>query len=92
MDKTIEKLLSKGVSEHKRGNLKEAEEIYKSIIEINNLNTSANFNLGILKVSLEDYKAALLHFKIAIKNVPNNEMFLEGKNTAVMQDYANNGF
>ena len=89
MDKTIEKLLSKGVSEHKKGNLKEAEEIYKSIIEINNLNTSANFNLGILKVSLEDYKAASLHFKIAIKNVPNNEMFWDQYNGSLLNDYMN---
>ena len=75
MEITIKQILQKGVAAHKEGNLKEAERIYRAIMQSQPLHPDANHNLGVLAVSMNKADAALPLFKIAIESNPKIEQF-----------------
>jgi len=79
MNLKTEQLLEKGIAAQNKGNIKEAELIYKSILKTYPKNADANHNLGILMISyheIERTRAALVMFKTAIEIDPNNEQYL----------------
>ena len=72
---TIDQMLQQGVTVHKEGKLKEAENLYQKILETQPLQPVANHNLGILLLSKNKPEAALPLFKIAVEVNPNIELF-----------------
>ena len=52
MELTIEKALQQGVAAHQKGNLKDAECLYRAILQTQPTHPDANHNLGVLAVSV----------------------------------------
>ena len=75
MNLTIDEALMRGVAAHNKGELREAEEFYRSILESFPDHPYANHNLGLVEASLERPHAALLLFRTAIRSNPEEEQF-----------------
>ena len=75
MELTIEQALHRGVVAHKEGELKEAERIYRAILQFQPEHPDANHNLGIIAVSRNEIEEALPLFKTALKASPKMEQF-----------------
>ena len=67
--------MQQGVALHKKGNLQEAERLYRAILKFQPKHPHANHNLGIIAASLNNSKAALTLFKIALEADPEIEQF-----------------
>ena len=59
MDPTIEKTMQQAVAEHSKGNLRDAELIYREVLKVEPAHVDANHNLGILLVDLHQSNKAL---------------------------------
>ena len=75
MQMTIKQALLKGVAAHKEGKLKEAEHLYRAILQSQPKHPDANHLLGILTVSFNKAEAALPLFKTALEAEPKIEQF-----------------
>ena len=75
---TLDNALTKGVQVHKSGNLKDAERIYAAILKSNPMHPDANHNYGVLALTLNNTKKALLFFEKAIEINPRIEEFWIG--------------
>ena len=75
MQLTVEQALQKAVAAQKRGNLNEAENIYRAILRREPNHPLANHNLGVIAVSLNLAGDALLLFKTALDANPTVEQF-----------------
>ena len=75
MELTIEQLLQQGITAHQEGDLKEAERLYRLILNTQPQHPDANHNLGVLAVSVNQAEAALPLFKVALKANPKIEQF-----------------
>ena len=67
MELTIEQALQQGVAAHKKGQVEEAERLYKAILNSHPAQPDANHNLGVLLVSINKTDAALPLFKVAVE-------------------------
>jgi len=67
MELTIEQALQQGVAAHKKGQVEEAERLYKAILNSQPAQPDANHNLGVLLVSINKTEAALPLFKVAVE-------------------------
>ena len=68
-------MLQQGVAAHNAGNPKEAERLYRAILQVQPTHPDANHNLGLIAVSMNQSGVALPLFKNAIKVNPNIEQF-----------------
>lgn len=75
MKLTIEQAFQQGVIAHKEGRLQEAERLYKTILQTRPTHAEANYNLGMLAVSVNKVGAALTCFKAAVEANPNVQQF-----------------
>ena len=75
MKMTIAETLERGVVAHKEGNLKEAERMYRAILQSEPEHPHANHNLGLLAISFNKTVVALPLFKAALKANPKIEQF-----------------
>ena len=75
MELTVDQALQKGVAAHKAGNLKEAEKLYRAILNTRQNHPDANHNLGVIAVRAGKVLEALPHFKKALEAKPNTEQF-----------------
>ena len=75
MELTIEQALQQGVAAHKEGKFKDAERMYRAILQSQPLHPDANHNLGVLAVSVNKADAALPLFKNALECNPMIEQF-----------------
>ena len=75
MELTIEQALQQGITAHKEGKLKDAERLYRIILQSQPLHPDANHNLGVLAVSANKVDAALPLFKTALEANPKIEQF-----------------
>jgi predicted TPR repeat methyltransferase len=75
MKLTVEQALQKSVSEHKVGNIAEAERLYRAILQVQPAHPDANHNLGLLAVSINKIDMALPLFNAALKANPKIEQF-----------------
>jgi tetratricopeptide (TPR) repeat protein len=75
MTLTIELALQKAVEAHKMGNLKDAEALYRAILQAQPKHPDANHNLGVLAVSVNKPETALTLFKTALEANPNQGQF-----------------
>ena len=75
MELTIKQVLHQGVAAHKEGKLKEAEHLYRAILQTQPAHPDANHNLGVLAVSINKADVALPLFKTALEANPKIEQF-----------------
>ena len=75
MEWTIEQALQQGVIAHKEGKLKDAERLYRTILQSQPKHPDANHNLGVLAVSINKTDAALPLFKTALEANSKIEQF-----------------
>lgn len=75
MELTVEQMLQQGVAAHNAGNLKEAERLYRAILQIQPKHLKANYNLGLIAVSIGQSGLALSLFENVIDINPNIEQF-----------------
>ena len=78
MELTIEQALKQGLTAHNAGNLKEAGRAYQAILKSQPKHPDANYNLGLIAISLDRVEAALPLFKTALDANPNIEQFWIG--------------
>ena len=85
---TIEQILQKALYEHKNGDLKKAEELYRAILKIQPLHSNANHNLGIIALTMSNIDSAISFFKNAVETDPNIEHFwVSYINTLIKRNY-----
>jgi len=75
MDKTIDEALQQGVDAHQAGQIQEADRYFTAILKANPKHPQANFNMGLLGISLGKLEATLPFFETAIKGNPNSENY-----------------
>ena len=75
MELTIEEAIRRGVSAHKEGKLKEAEQLYRMILDIQPKHPDANHNLGVIAAGLGEVDGALPFFKLALETNPKVEQY-----------------
>ena len=71
----IAQMLEKAVSEHKKGNLQEAEQVYREILASEPRNVHANHNLGVLLTSEYQTNDALDFFRLTLEENRKVEQF-----------------
>ena len=72
---TIKQALQQGLSAHKDGKLKDAERLYRAILQSEPLHPDANHNLGVIAVSVKKPHVALSLFKTALEANPKIDQF-----------------
>ena len=75
MKLTIEQALQHGLAAHKQGKLQDAERLYQAILQSQPSHADANYNLGLIAVSLNKVALALPLFKTALEAFPEIEQF-----------------
>ena len=75
MEWTIDQALQQGVAAHKEGKLQDAERLYRSILQAEPKHLDANYNLGVLLVSVGKPVEAVPFFKLALEANPKVEHF-----------------
>ena len=75
MKLTLEQALEQAITAHKEGMLREAERLYRAILQSQPTHPDANHNLGVLAVSVNKTQAALPLLKTALDANPNHRQF-----------------
>ena len=70
-----EEALKQGIQAHREGKLDEAERRYREILKSQPRHPDANHNLGLVAMSVNKTRDALLLFKTALESNPNVEQF-----------------
>ena len=86
MELTIEQALHQGVSAHNAGNLKEAERVYRAILQSQPKHPEACHNLGRIAISVNQIGAALSLFKTSLDVNPSIEQFWMSYIDALVKD------
>ena len=86
MKLTIDQALQRGVEAHNLGNLQEAEDFYRAILQSQPTHPDANHNLGMIAISVNQASAALPLFKSALETNPNIEQFWISYINALIND------
>jgi tetratricopeptide (TPR) repeat protein len=81
----IEQALSQAIAHHQGGGLKEAEGLYRAILQVQPQHPVANHNLGVLAVQVKQPAAGLAHFKVALDANPNQGQYWISYIDALMQ-------
>ncbi|MBI1891039.1 MAG: tetratricopeptide repeat protein [Burkholderiales bacterium] len=64
---TVDTALQQAIGFHRAGQLQDAEQLYRAILQAVPQHPAANYNLGALAVQVGQYAAALPHFKLALE-------------------------
>ena len=83
---TLQQTLQQAIKAHKSGELKDAEVLYRSILEVQPQHPDANHNLGVLAVSLHQAETALPLFKTALDANPSQGQFWLSYIDALIQE------
>ncbi len=75
MELTIQQALQQGIEAHRAGNFRDAEVMYRAILQVQPKHPDANHNLGVLLVSSNKTANAIPFFKIALEADPNQGQF-----------------
>ncbi len=75
MELTIEQVLQQGVAAHNAGSLREAERLYRVVLQSQPSHPDANHNLGLITLSVNKADAALPLLKAAVEANPKIEQF-----------------
>src|SRR3990167_9066266 len=72
---TIDQFLQRAIAHHQAGQLKDAERLYRAILQVQPNHPDANHNLGVLAVQVKQPAAGLPHFKAALEANPHQEQY-----------------
>ena len=86
MELTIEKALQLGVAAHEEGRFREAEQLYRAILQTKPKHPDANHNLGLLAIHSNRPDAALPLFQNALRLNPKMEQFWVSYIDALIKD------
>ena len=75
MNPNIRQTLQQGILAHNKGNLRDAERLYRSVLKFYPKSPDANHNLGLLAVTANKPDLAIPLFKTALEANQNNEQF-----------------
>ena len=75
MESSAEKLFKRGVAAHQNGNLKEAEDFYRQVLQTEPRHADANHNLGVVGVSVGKTNVAIPLFMTAISSNPKEAQY-----------------
>lgn len=75
MDQTLQQAIRQAVACHQTGQLKEAEHLYRAILQVQPQNPDANHNLGLLAVQMQQPAAGLRYFNAALEASPETERY-----------------
>ena len=75
MKLTIKQALQQGIAAHRNGELKDAERLYRAILQSQPAHPHANHNLGVLAVSSNRIDVAFPLLKVALEADPRVEQF-----------------
>tara|TARA_B110000046_G_scaffold115099_1_gene122293 strand:- start:4517 stop:6544 length:2028 start_codon:yes stop_codon:yes gene_type:complete len=75
MEQTIEQALKQGFTAHNKGNLQEAERVYKAVLRSHPKHPEACHNLGLIAIYANQIEVALPLFKTALEVNPMIEQF-----------------
>ena len=75
MEIAIEQAIQRAVAAHERGDLNEAELLYRAVLRSQPKQPDANHNLGVIAVSLNQIEAAVVLFETALDTNPKIEQF-----------------
>ena len=81
---TIGQVLQKGKEAQEAGELKEAERLYEEILKVQPKHSDANYNIGLLAMSVGNTTKALPFLKRALKANPNRAQFWHSYITALI--------
>ena len=82
----MEKTINNAILAHKEGRLKDAEYLYREILENEPKHVDANHNLGLLLISLNKSAEAIPLLKIAVETNPSIEQFWVSYTTALINE------
>jgi len=71
----LQQTFERGVSHHRAGQLQEAEQLYRAILQAEPQHPEANHNLGVLAVERHQPAAGLPHFEAALAAKPESERY-----------------
>ena len=86
MESILTLKLKQGIQEHQKGNLKEAEILYRNVLHAEPKHPDANHNLGILSASINKTNSAIKLFKTALEVNPKIEQFWISYINALIND------
>ena len=72
---TIYAVLQAAVAAHQAGDLKEAVRLYGEVLDEQPSNPVANYNLGVLSLSIQNLENAITLFKNAIESKPEENQY-----------------
>jgi tetratricopeptide (TPR) repeat protein len=75
MELTVEQIFQQGVVAHKKGKLQEAADLYNAVLKNYPTHPDANYNLGLIAISVNNIASAALLFKTALEANPKIEQF-----------------
>ena len=75
MELTVDQALQQGIAAHKAGKLRDAERLYRAILQAQPNHPDANHNLGVLAVAVGKPIEAIPLFKLALDANPQIEQF-----------------
>ena len=75
MESTVDQALQQAVVAHKEGKLRQAEQLYRAILQAQPNHPDANHNLGVLTVAVGKPLEAIPFFKLALEANPQIEQF-----------------
>ena len=81
----VDHTLKGAIDHHQGGRLKEAEGLYRAILQVNPCHPDANHNLGILAVQTKQPSLGLVHFKLALEANPKQGQYWISYIEALMQ-------
>ena len=72
---TVDQALQKAIAHHQAGQLKDAEQIYRAILQAQPNHPDTNHNLGVVAVQKLRPSDAIVHFKAALEANPGAEQY-----------------
>ena len=75
MNLTIEEAMQQAVAEHNKGNLRDAERVYREVLKVVPAHVDTNHNLGIIQVDLYQANNALPFLRKAFEGNSKVEQF-----------------
>ena len=75
MEKDISNLLKKAITHHQKGDLTQAENLYREILEIQPSHSDANHNIGILAASVGKFEMSVSFFEKAVISDQKKEQY-----------------
>lgn len=85
LEQAVDEVLAIAVHHQNTGNISQAEQLYREILEIQPRHAQASHNLGVIEASTKGAAAALSRLECAVESEPTNEQYWVSYIDALMQ-------